>query len=140
MKRKLTKKQIIELKQFCPNLKIGGSCWARCPYRENGRCELNSDEILAIAIEYLEEEGKGEGDESEFAPIDVNVSYSINGKIITQDMDVEVKGYCRNICLTIKVRGNIELMSPEKFTIVENEPGNKAYEFYLKDSPKARVI
>lgn len=140
MKRKLTKKQIIELKQFCPNLKIGGSCWARCPYRENGRCELNSDEILAIAIEYLAEEGKGEGDESELVPIDVNVSYSINGKIITQDMDVEVKGYCRNIGLTIKVRGNIEFMSSEKFTICENGPGNKAYDFYLEDVPMARVI
>lgn len=138
MKHKLTRKQMIELKQFCPNLKIGGSCWERCPYRENGRCELNSDEILAIAIEYLAEEGKG--DEGELASIDVDVSYSINGKIITQDMDVEVKGYCRNISSTIKVRGNIELMSPEKFTIVENEPGNKAYEFYLKDFPKARVI
>ena len=55
-------------------------------------------------------------------------------------MDVEVKGYCRNIGVTIKVRGNIELMSPEKFTIVENDMGTKGYEFYLKDFPKARVI
>lgn len=138
MKHKLTRKQMIELKQFCPNLKIGGSCWARCPYRENGRCELNSDDVLALAIKYLAEEGKE--DESELAPIDVNVSYSINGKIITQDMDVEVKGYCRNIGLTIKVRGNIEIMSSEKFTICENGPGNKAYDFYLEDVPMARVI
>lgn len=137
MKHKLTRKQMIELKQFCPNLKIGGSCWARCPYRENGRCELNSDDVLALAIKYLAEEGKE--DESELAPIDVNVNYSINGKTITQDTDVEVNGYCRNISSTVKVRGNIEFMSSEKFTICENGPGNK-YDFYLEDVPMARVI
>ena len=129
MKHKLTRKQMIELKQFCPNLKIGGSCWARCPYRENGRCELNSDDVLALAIKYLAEEGKE--DESELAPIDVNVNYSINGKTITQDTDVEVNGYCRNISSTVKVRGNIEFMSSEKFTICENGPGNKAYDLSL---------
>lgn len=138
MKHKLTKKQIIELKQFCPNLKIGGSCWARCPYRENGRCELNSDDVLALAIKYLAEEGKE--DESELAPIDVNVNYSINGKTITQDTDVEVNGYCRNISSIVKVRGNIEFMSSEKFTICENGTGNKSYDFYLEDVPMARVI
>ncbi|RHB42172.1 hypothetical protein DW886_16780 [Enterocloster aldenensis] len=138
MKHKLTRKQMIELKQFCPNLKIGGSCWARCPYRENGRCELNSDDVLALAIKYLAEEGKE--DESELAPIDVNVNYSINGKTITQDTDVEVNGYCRNISSTVKVRGNIEFMSSEKFTICENGPGNKSYDFYLEDVPMVRVI
>lgn len=70
----------------------------------------------------------------------MNINYSINRKTITQDTNVEVNGYCRNICSTVKVRGNIEFMSSEKFEIFENEPGNKVYKLYLEDSPMARVL
>jgi hypothetical protein len=51
----MTKQQIIDLEKLCPNLKIGGSCWRWCPYRENGMCELNITKVLSEAIKYLKE-------------------------------------------------------------------------------------
>lgn len=138
MKNKLTKNQILNLKQFCPNLKIGGSCWARCPYRENGRCELDAEEILALAIEYLAE-GNNEK-EVPMSPIEVNVIYTVNGKQITQNTKVEVYGYCRNIDRKITVKGQIDFMTEEKFTLFEDEPSNSSYDFYLEDAPVVKII
>lgn len=138
MNRKLTQKQILDLKQFCPNLKIGGSCWARCPYRENGRCELNAEEILALAIEYLAECKYDKG--SDMHPIEAKVIYTVNGKEVTPGTRVEVNGYCRNIGSNISVRGNLDYLSEEKFTVFEDEPSNKTYDFYLEDRPIAKVF
>ncbi|WP_097005297.1 hypothetical protein [Lacrimispora amygdalina] len=53
---KLSKQQILELPKYCSNLKIGGSCWVNCPYRENGRCELETNEVLTAAISYLKDQ------------------------------------------------------------------------------------
>lgn len=51
----MTKQQIIDLEKYCINLSIGGLCWAWCPYRENGMCELNSQLVLHEAIRLLKE-------------------------------------------------------------------------------------
>lgn len=56
MNKELTKEQIMELPKYCSNLKIGGSCWANCPYRENGFCELDINKVLKQAIQYLKNE------------------------------------------------------------------------------------
>lgn len=56
MNKELTKEQILALPKYCTNLKLGGSCWANCPWRENGRCELDINQVLKNAIEYLEKE------------------------------------------------------------------------------------
>lgn len=53
----MTKQQLIALEEkYCTNLSIGGSCWAWCPYRENGMCELNIQYVLHEAIRLLKEE------------------------------------------------------------------------------------
>jgi len=53
--KEMSKQQIIDLEKYCTRLSIGGICYAFCPYRENGMCELNSQFVLKEAIKLLKE-------------------------------------------------------------------------------------